>query len=143
MILVPLLADGASVAMLPEIESGRFLGRGTLGAMFAERLRIVVNQVDPQARLSAAVADTLVRWLGARAIGLVARDEAVAEALASEALLADHAPRSRAAQDLADVARAVHAALPAATPDWGASPQPLAGAAPPPPFSAASGWGAR
>lgn len=109
-LLVPLLADGGSVAMLPEIESGRFLGRGTLGTMLAARMRIVLNQVDHGSRLSAAVADALLRRLGPRLLGLVARDEAVATALACEALLADHAPQSRAAHDLAEIVRALDAA---------------------------------
>jgi len=110
-LLVPLLADGGSVAMLPELESGRFLGRGTLGAMLATRLRLVLNQVDQGSRLSAAVTDALLRRIGPRLVGLVARDEAVATALACEALLADHAPQSRAAHDLAEIVRALESAL--------------------------------
>jgi len=113
LILVPLLADGGSVATLPEIETGRFLGRGTMGAMFAARLRVVLNQVDQTTRLSATVTAALLRHLGPRLIGLVARDEAVAEALACEALVADHAPKSRAACDLAELVAALDAALPA------------------------------
>lgn len=110
-LLVPLLADGGSIAMLPDVESGRFLGQGTLGGMLAARLRIVLNQVDPGARLSGIIADALLRRLGTRLLGLVARDEAVAEALASAALIAEHAPRSRAAQDLAEIVRRLEAAL--------------------------------
>jgi cellulose biosynthesis protein BcsQ len=110
-ILVPLLADGGSVATLPEIESGRFLGRGTMGAMFAAKLRVVLNQVDQSTRLSATVTAALLRHLGPRLLGLVARDEAVAEALACEALVADHAPKSRAACDLAEIVGALDAAL--------------------------------
>ncbi|WP_149537186.1 cellulose biosynthesis protein BcsQ [Siccirubricoccus phaeus] len=113
-ILVPLLADGGSVATLPEIDSGRFFGRGTMGAILAAKLRFVLNQVDQGERLSASVTASLMRHLGARLLGLVARDEAVAEALACEALLADHAPKSRAACDLAEIVAALDAALPAA-----------------------------
>ncbi|MCO6418656.1 cellulose synthase operon protein YhjQ [Siccirubricoccus sp. KC 17139] len=113
-ILVPLLADGGSVATLPEIESGRFFGRGTMGTIFASKMRFVLNQVDQGRRLSASVTAALMRHLGPRLLGLVAHDEAVAEALACEALLADHAPRSRAACDLAEIVAALDAALPAA-----------------------------
>lgn len=110
-LLVPLLADGGSIAMLPELESGRFLGRGTLGARLATRLRFVLNQVDQGSHLSATITDALLRRLGTRLVGLVARDEAVATALACEALLAGHAPQSRAAHDLAEVVRALEFAL--------------------------------
>lgn len=125
-IIVPLLADGGSVATLPEIESGRFFGRGTLGSMLAARARIVLNGVDQSSRLSTAVATSLMRHLGPRLLGMVARDEAVAEALAQEALLADRAPQSRAALDIADIVRSIEATLPA--PAW-AAPSPLTGAA--------------
>jgi cellulose synthase operon protein YhjQ len=111
-IVVPLLADGGSVATLPEIESGRFFARGTMGGMLAARARIVVNGVDESSRLSCAVATSLLRHLGPRLLGLVARDEAVADALAHEALLADHAPGSRAALDIAEIVRALDAPLP-------------------------------
>jgi cellulose synthase operon protein YhjQ len=124
LILVPLLADGGSVATLPEIESGRFLGRGTMGAMFAAKLRVVLNQVDQGTRLSATVTAALVRHLGPRLLGLVARDEAVAEALACEALVADHAPKSRAACDLAEIVAALDAALPGAGAGAGAGAAP-------------------
>jgi cellulose synthase operon protein YhjQ len=111
LILVPLMADGGSTATLPEVESGRFLGRGTLGAMLGARMRFVLNGVDQGSRLSAAVASALLRHLGPRLLGLVARDEAVAEALACEALLTDHAPHALAAYDLAEVLRAVDGIL--------------------------------
>jgi cellulose synthase operon protein YhjQ len=111
-VLVPLLADGGSVATLPEIESGRFLGRGTMGVMFAGKLRVVLNEVDQGSRLSNTVTAALMRHLGPRLLGVVARDEAVAEALACEALLADHAPNSRASCDLAEIVAALDAALP-------------------------------
>ncbi len=124
-ILVPLLADGGSIAMLPGIESGLFLGRGTLGGLLAARMRIVVNQVEPQGRLSSAVVDALLRRFGPRLIGLVGRDEAVAEALAHGALVADHAPQSRTAADLAEIARTLDAVLPGAATAPGADLPPV------------------
>jgi MinD-like ATPase involved in chromosome partitioning or flagellar assembly len=108
------------------LQSGRFLGRGTLGSLFAARLRVVVNEVDAGARLASEVAGALAQTLGPRLVGAVARDPAVAEALACQQLLADYAPASRAAADLADIARVVDRALPVPAPApmattlWGA-----------------------
>ena len=129
LVIAPLLADGGSVAILPEIESGRFLGRGTMGGLLTGRLRFVLNQVEQQARLSATVAGVLLRRLGPRLLGVMARDEAVAEALAHGAPLAEHAPRSRAAHDLAGIVATLGEALapplaageplPAAQQAWG------------------------
>ncbi|MBK1658401.1 cellulose biosynthesis protein BcsQ [Paracraurococcus ruber] len=104
-ILVPLLADGGSMAVLPDIEAGRFLGRGTLGRMLFTRVRFVLNQVEAGSPLSAAVAEGLLPRFGPHLLGFVARDAAVAEAFASGALVADYAPDSRAAADLLDLAR--------------------------------------
>ncbi|GGC26579.1 hypothetical protein GCM10011504_01010 [Siccirubricoccus deserti] len=112
LVLVALLADGGSIAQLPQLQSGRFLGRGTLGSLFAARLRVVVNEVDAGSRLASEVAGSLAQTLGPRLVGAIARDPAVAEALACQQLLADHAPASRAAADLADIACVVDRALP-------------------------------
>jgi cellulose synthase operon protein YhjQ len=125
-VAVVLHPDGGSCAMLPELESGRFLGRGTLGGLLAARMRIVLNQVDPGSRLSDEVASAMLRHFGSRLFGAVCRDPAVAEALASQGLVADHAPGSQAAEDLVELARAVDQALdiaapapPALAPLWG------------------------
>jgi cellulose synthase operon protein YhjQ len=125
MVCAVLLADATSAAMVPEIDTGRFLGSGTMAALFAGRLRVVLNQVDPGARLSRAAAETVARHLGPRLLGAVCRDENVAEALACQRLILDLAPHTRAAEDLREIARGIEAALPAA----------------PEPFQA--GWGAR
>jgi cellulose synthase operon protein YhjQ len=125
MVVTVLLADATSAALVPEIESGRFLGAGTMAALFAGRLRVVLNQVDPNARLSRASAETVARHLGPRLLGAVLRDEIVAEALASQRLVQEIAPDSRAAEDLREIARGIEAALPAV------------------PEGFQSGWGAR
>lgn len=116
MLLVVLLADAASTALLPEIESGRFLGGGTLGSLTGPRLRFVLNQVDRDARLSLAAAEGLAGHLGPRLVGAVARDEAVAEALAIQRPVGAHAPTSRAARDVADLAAAILRDLPPPAP---------------------------
>jgi cellulose synthase operon protein YhjQ len=125
MVVCVLLADATSAALVPEIDSGRFLGHGTMAALFAGRLRVVLNQVDQTSQLSTASAEAVARHLGPRLLGAVCRDEAVAEALASQRMLLDSAPDSPAVEDLQEIARGIEAALPVA-------PEPLA-----------AGWGAR
>ncbi|RAI59930.1 cellulose biosynthesis protein BcsQ [Roseicella frigidaeris] len=112
LVLVVLLADAQGVALVPEIESGRFLGLGGLAGPAPSRLRLVLNQVDQEARLSRTVAAAMARHLGPRLLGALAREEVVAEALAEQRLLLDSAPASQAAQDLRDLAQDVAAALP-------------------------------
>jgi len=119
LVIAVLLADAASTALLPDIESGRFLGRGTLGNLYATRLRVVLNQVDYHSRLSIASAEAMAAHLGPRLLGAVARDEALAEALACQRLLAECAPASAAAQDIADIARGIAALLHAEAPGAG------------------------
>ncbi|RYJ04276.1 MAG: cellulose synthase operon protein YhjQ [Acetobacteraceae bacterium] len=112
MVVCVLLADATSAALVPEVDSGRFLGNGTMAALFAGRLRVVLNQVDPESRLSRTAAETVARHLGPRLLGAVCRDEVVAEALASQRMVLDFAPQSHAAEDLREIARGIEAALP-------------------------------
>jgi cellulose synthase operon protein YhjQ len=112
LVVTVLLADATSAALVPEIDSGRFLGSGTLAALYAGRVRVVLNQVEASSRLSCAVAEALVRHLGPRLLGAVCRDEAVAEALAAQRLLHAQAPDSPAALDIEEIARGIDALLP-------------------------------
>lgn len=112
MMIVVLLADANGAALMPEIDSGRFLGLGALYGPRPDRLRLVLNQVDYASRLSRAVAEALARHLGQRLLGALAREDAVGEALAAQRLLLDSAPTSRAALDLCELGLAVAAALP-------------------------------
>lgn len=111
-ILAVLLADAASAALLPDIESGRFLSHGTLGALTGPKLMIALNQVDRASRLSVAAAEGLATHLGPRLAGAICRDEAMAEALACQRPICAHAPTSRAARDTAELAVALMRALP-------------------------------
>lgn len=131
-----LLADAASTALLPQVETGAFLGQGTLASLFASRLRIIINQVDQASRLSFTAAEAVARHLGPKLLGAVARDEAMSEALAYQRLLLDFAPASRAATDLGAIAQALVALLPTPV----AASQPAAG---PPPLLDPSRWGQR
>lgn len=112
MMLVVLLADAHGAALMPEIDSGRFLGFDALYGAQPSRLRLVLNQVDYASRLSRAVAEALARHLGPRLLGALAREDAVAEALAAQRLLLDSAPTGRAAGDLRELGLAVAGALP-------------------------------
>ncbi len=112
MVIGILQAEAISAALVPEIESGRFLGTGTMAALLAGRLRVVLNAVDLNSRLSRASAEAVARHLGFRMLGAISREETVAESLACQRLLLDHAPDSRAASDLREVARLVASALP-------------------------------
>jgi cellulose synthase operon protein YhjQ len=110
--IVVLLADANGAALMPEIDSGRFLGLGALYGPQPDRLRLVLNQVDYASRLSRAVAQALARHLGPRLLGALAREDAVAEALAAQRLLLDSAPASRTALDLRELGLVVAEALP-------------------------------
>ncbi len=112
LVLAVLLADAASTALIPDIDSGRFLGRGTLGSLLGPKLLVVLNQVDRHSRLSIAAAEGVAAHLGPRLAGAVCRDDAVAEALACQRPVGMHAPGSRAANDIADLAAAVLRDLP-------------------------------
>ncbi len=112
MVVAVLQAEALSAVLVPEIVSGRFLGSGTMAAMFATRLRVVLNEVDLQSRLSRASAEAVARHLGPRLLGAVCRDETLAEALACQKLVQDSAPQGRAAEDIRIIARAIEAALP-------------------------------
>ena len=111
-VIVVLLADASGAALMPEIDSGRFLGLGALHGPQPDRLRLVLNQVDYGSRLSRAVAEAMARHLGPRLLGAMAREDAVGEALASQRLLLESAPACRAALDLRELGRTVADCLP-------------------------------
>jgi cellulose synthase operon protein YhjQ len=85
-ICVVLLADSGSAAIIPSIASGRFLGRGTLATRSAQKAMLVLNQVELGAPLSDAVLEFAQQAMGDRPVAAVARDPAVAEALADRRL---------------------------------------------------------
>ncbi len=134
LVIAVLLADGASAALLEDVETGRFLGHGTLGAIYTGRLQLVLNQVELHSRLALAVAHGAARSFGPRLLGGICRDDAVSEALACQQLLLDHAPGSVAAGDLLELVQAVEARLP---------PQPAPALAPAPAWRAFAARAAR
>ncbi len=124
-VLAVLKAEAISAALVPDVSSGRFLGSGVLATLFAARLRVVLNDVDLGSRLSRAAADAVARHLGPRLLGAVSRDEDLAEALACQKLLLDHAPGARAAGEIRALAAVLETPLPraaeAALAGWGAA----------------------
>lgn len=127
-VLVTVLqSEAISAAMLHEVESGRFLGGGTMAALYGGRLQFILNGVDLRSRLSRNAAEAVARHLGPRLLGAVSRDEAVAEALSEMRLLQEAAPGGAAAGDIRHVARAIEMlvpAMPAAPPVAAAGPLP-------------------
>jgi cellulose synthase operon protein YhjQ len=111
-----LLADGGSASLIPQIASGRFLGRGTLAARAGDRSVLVLNQVDLAEPLSNAVLDCATETMGPRLLGVVARDPAVGEALADRRLPVE-AAGAQAAEDLSLIAEAILARLALPSPD--------------------------
>ncbi len=85
--VVVLLADAGSASLIPQVASGRVYGRGTLAGRLSERAAVVLNQVELDSALSAAVLDSTATALGTRLLGAVCRDDALAEALANRELL--------------------------------------------------------
>jgi cellulose synthase operon protein YhjQ len=127
LMVVLLLADAGSAALIPQIANNRFLGRGTLATRMGERSVVVLNQVDSQEPLSNAVFDLARNALGTRLIGAICRDQDLAEALADRRMLT-HGEHG-AGEDLNLLADALIRRL--------KLPQPRAGAG----FAALNEWG--
>lgn len=132
-IVVVLLADSGSAAIIPSIASGRFLGRGTLASRSAQKAILALNQVELGAPLSDAVLEFAQQAMGERPVVAVARDAAIAEALADRRLPVEGT--GPGSEDLALLAELLAARLP-----------PLEAPPPEPPkrsYSALTSWGLR
>ena len=95
--LVVMLADTASVSLLPQIENNRMIGQplnNQLGHFF------VLNQSDNRRNISRDVTAFMQQRLGDNLLGVVHRDESVAEANASQQSVYDFSPASAAAFDI-------------------------------------------
>jgi cellulose synthase operon protein YhjQ len=110
LLVTVLLVDAASVSQIPAVESG-----ASFGAEFArdrpDRIAFVLNQFDPRTRLGSSIRDGVVRHLGNRLVGVVYRDESIAEAAAAQKLVAEYLSASKGAHDIATVSRAIMARL--------------------------------
>jgi len=92
LICLVLLSDAGSAAMMPGVVSGHVFGRGTLAARFIERMGVVMNQVNFEVALNAAVMECALRTLGPKLLAAVCTDELLAEALAEKRLLTGGEP---------------------------------------------------
>jgi cellulose synthase operon protein YhjQ len=109
-----LLVDATSVSLIPTLESGS--AYGSTGGGQQTNQGVVLNQLDTRTRLGRPIAEAAIQHLGKRLLGIVYRDEHVAEAVAAQKLVTDYAPAAKAAQDIAAVGREVMARLPSAQP---------------------------
>jgi cellulose synthase operon protein YhjQ len=112
-----LLVDAASVALLPALKETAVYTDGTAAGHSSPATGYVLNQFDPRTRLGGAIADAVALNLGSSILGVVYRDEFVAEAIASQMLVSDYAPASKAAMDIARISQAILARLPAFMPE--------------------------
>ncbi|MCW8085680.1 cellulose synthase operon protein YhjQ/BcsQ [Sabulicella glaciei] len=131
LLLVVLMADAGSAAMLPLVASGRVLGHGTLSSRLSAKVAVALNQVALDQPLSKAVMEAASRTLGDRLIGAVAQDETLGEALAQKRLLLDGS-EGGAGEDLQMLADAVIERL---------GLRPAAPGAPRRDYTALSDWG--
>ena len=97
--LCPLMADAASLAVLPQITGGKPLTT----ALPAQNSFFILNQVDERRRLARDTTRFMGATIGDRLIGSIRRDEAVSEALAMMEPIAKYAPTSAAAADIVRV----------------------------------------
>jgi cellulose synthase operon protein YhjQ len=104
LLVTVLLVDAASVALIPTIEHGAY---SSGQANDSPTVAFVLNQFDPRTRLGGVIADGATRRLGERLLGIVYRDEFVAEASAAQKVLANYAPASKANHDIAAISRAI------------------------------------
>jgi cellulose synthase operon protein YhjQ len=98
LMVVVLIADGASAALIPPILSGQVYGRGTISARSLDRMAVLLNQVDLDVPVSAAVLESARNAFGPRLLGAVCWDSELAEALVHQRLLTNG--KGAAAEDL-------------------------------------------
>lgn len=106
--LVVMLADTASVSLLPHIENNRMIGKALnnkAGHYF------ILNQSDTRRNISRDVTAFMQQRLDDKLLGVVHRDESVAEANASQQSIFDFSPVSAAAFDIELIARRVASLL--------------------------------
>jgi cellulose synthase operon protein YhjQ len=108
-----LLVDAASVALIPALKAAVSCNDGTAAEHASPPTGFILNQFDPRNRLGGIIADAATLNLGSSLLGLVYRDEFVAEAMASQMLVSDYAPASKATTDIARISQAILSRLPA------------------------------
>lgn len=109
LLLTVLQVDATSVSLIPALESGVIYGAANNDRDSAQRANqgFILNQFDPRTRLGGAIAEAASNHLGTRLLGIVYRDEHVAEAVAAQKVLAEYAPAAKATQDIGAITRAI------------------------------------
>jgi len=102
--LVTMLADTASLSLLPHIENHRLIGEPLNNKA---GYYIVLNQSDNRRHISRDVTAFMQQRLGDRLLGVINRDESVAEANASQQSIFDFSPASAAAFDIELISKRV------------------------------------
>jgi cellulose synthase operon protein YhjQ len=105
LLVTVLLVDATSTSLIPSVEKEMY-GKGQADDP-ATAVAFVLNQFDPRTRLGGVIADAAARHLGERLLGIVYRDEFVAEAAAAQKVLATYAPASKANHDIAAISRTI------------------------------------
>jgi cellulose synthase operon protein YhjQ len=109
LLITVFLVDTISVSLIPAVEQDIDPDGGTPQRLGPD-MAFVLNQFDPRTRLGGAIAEAATQHLGDRLLGMVYRDEHVAEAVAAQKMLADYTA-SKANQDIAAIARAIQRRL--------------------------------
>lgn len=99
--LTVLLADTASLSLLPAVEKGYY----PPWVPASSQHRLVLNQVDIRRRLNREVTEFVQAQYPDSLLATVHRDEAVPEAAARQMSVAEHAESSRAARDMSMLCR--------------------------------------
>jgi cellulose synthase operon protein YhjQ len=105
LLIAVLLVDATSVSLIPTVEQGAYRTGQTDASEPA--VAFILNQFDPRTRLGGAIADGAARHLGERLLGVVYRDEFVAEAAAAQKVLSNYAPASKGNHDIAAISRTI------------------------------------
>ena len=105
LLITVLLVDATSTSLIPAIENGGYGIQQTDAS--GPAMGFVLNQFDPRTRLGSIIADAATRHLGERLLGVVYRDEHVAEAVGAQKVLAHYAPASKASHDIAEISRVI------------------------------------
>jgi cellulose synthase operon protein YhjQ len=105
LLITVLLVDASSASLIPNVELGAYATAQADGLGPASAF--ILNQFDPRTRLGSIIADGAIQRLGERLLGIVYRDEFVAEAAAAQKMLKKYAPASKANHDIAAVSRAI------------------------------------
>ncbi|MEN3752864.1 cellulose biosynthesis protein BcsQ [Mangrovibacter yixingensis] len=106
--LVTMLADTASLSLLPQVENQRMIG-GPLNHRAGHYF--LINQVDTRRNISRDVTAFMEERLGERLLGVVHRDESVVEAHAAQKSIFDFSPASAAAFDIELISKKVASIL--------------------------------